>query len=214
MDVRICFFGDSLVNGTGDPDCRGWVGRVCAAARQEGLDITCYNLGIRRDTSADILGRWRREADMRLPAGMAHRLVFSFGANDYIFENGCRRVQPGDSVSNAHAILAAAVAYVPTLMISPAPLSETAVNNRIQALVPALGAVCQDLGVPFLDVFGPLASSSTWMQEITQGDGAHPGRRAYEELAALVARSPGWRAWLGSIPIAEQRRATGRASPD
>jgi acyl-CoA thioesterase I len=199
MDVRICFFGDSLVNGTGDPDCRGWVGRVCAAVRQEGLDVTCYNLGIRRDTSADVLGRWRREADARLPAGIARCLVFSFGANDCIFENGCRRVQPAHSVSNAHAILAAAVAYAPTVMIGPAPLSETAVNDRIQELVPAFAAVCHELGAPFLDVFGRLKSSSAWMQEVTQGDGAHPGRRGYESLATLVKEWPAWHAWLESI---------------
>ncbi|HZC55143.1 MAG TPA: hypothetical protein VE396_03730 [Xanthobacteraceae bacterium] len=30
--IRICFFGDSMVNGTGDDACLGWVGRICAAA--------------------------------------------------------------------------------------------------------------------------------------------------------------------------------------
>jgi acyl-CoA thioesterase I len=193
MDVRICFFGDSLINGTGDPDCLGWVGRVCAAARQKGTDVTCYNLGIRRDTSADILRRWRREADIRLPAEIARRLVFSFGANDCIFESSSRRVQLHQTVSNAKAILAAAVAFAPTVMIGPAPISEAGVNDRIQELVPALGATCDELGVPFLDVFNQLKSSATWMQEVTQGDGAHPGRQGYEELALLIDR---WRAWL------------------
>jgi acyl-CoA thioesterase I len=196
MDTRIYFFGDSLVNGTGDPDCLGWVGRICAAARQKGLDITCYNLGIRRDTSADILGRWRREADLRLPAGMACRLVFSFGTNDCVFENGSRRVPPAQTVTNAHATLVAAVAYAPTLMIGPAPIFEPAVNDRIQALVPELAAVCDAIGVPFLDVFGPLASSSTWMLEVAQGDGAHPGCQGYQELASLVNDWPRWHAWL------------------
>jgi lysophospholipase L1-like esterase len=202
MDTRICFFGDSLVNGTGDPDCLGWVGSICAAARQMGLDLTCYNLGIRRDTSADILARWRREADARLPAETARRLVFSFGANDCIFEDGLRRVQPTQTVANARAMLAAAVAYAPTVMIGPAPTSETAVNDRIQALVPALGAVCHELRVPFLDVFGPLMSSSAWMREVAHGDGAHPGRGGYEELAALVEGWATWRAWLESSSVA------------
>ena len=42
--MRICFFGDSFVNGTGDDDCRGWPGRLCAEARQRGCDVTLYNL--------------------------------------------------------------------------------------------------------------------------------------------------------------------------
>jgi acyl-CoA thioesterase I len=196
MDTRICFFGDSLVNGTGDPDCLGWVGRICAAARQKGLDVTCYNLGIRRDTSAGILGRWRRESDARLPAKTARRLVFSFGANDCIFEDGLPRVQPAQTVANARAMLAAAVAYAPTVMIGPAPISEPAVNDRIQALVPALGAACREREVPFLDVFGPLKSSSAWLREVAQGDGAHPGRQGYAELASLVTEWPAWWAWL------------------
>ncbi|MGA7119410.1 MAG: GDSL-type esterase/lipase family protein [Polyangiaceae bacterium] len=80
--VRICFFGDSFVNGTGDDDGLGWVGRVVARARQGGRDVTAYNLGIRRDTSADVAARWMREARPRLPHEHDGRLVFSFGAND------------------------------------------------------------------------------------------------------------------------------------
>ena len=60
--MRICFIGDSFVNGTGDDDCLGWTGRICSAARRRGRDITLYNLGIRRDTTADIAARWEREA--------------------------------------------------------------------------------------------------------------------------------------------------------
>jgi acyl-CoA thioesterase I len=196
MPVRICFFGDSIVNGTGDPDCLGWVGRVCAAARQQGVDVTSYNLGVRRDTSTDILRRWRQEADTRLPSWNSRRLVFSFGVNDCISENGGCRVQLFHTVSNAQAILAAAVAYAPTVMIGPAPISETDVNNRVRELIPALSAACHEHGVPFLDVFDRLKSSSAWMREVAQGDGAHPGQQGYEELASLVNGWPDWRAWL------------------
>jgi lysophospholipase L1-like esterase len=196
MHMRICFFGDSIVNGTGDPDCLGWVGRVCAAARQSGIDITSYNLGIRRDTSADILGRWRREADPRLPAEHPRRLVFSFGVNDRIPENGACRVPGEQTISNARAILADAAAYAPTLMIGPAPIAEADVNERVRKIILDLRAACHELGIPFLDVFDLLEASSTWMREIAQGDGAHPGRGGYEVLAALVRDWPDWRAWL------------------
>jgi acyl-CoA thioesterase-1 len=82
MSIRICFFGDSIVNGTGDDACLGWVGRVCSAARRDGIDLTCCNLGIRRDTSADVLIRWHAEARARLPDEYDGGLVFSFGGND------------------------------------------------------------------------------------------------------------------------------------
>lgn len=80
--MRICFIGDSFVNGTGDPDYLGWTGRICIAARNLGYDITYYNLGIRGDTSADIKARWLREISCRLKAEYDSRIVFSFGIND------------------------------------------------------------------------------------------------------------------------------------
>src|SRR5579864_3855917 len=103
MSMRVCFFGDSFVNGTGDDEGLGWVGRVVASARQAGLDLTAYNLGIRRDTSADVAARWLYEARLRLPAEHEGRLVFSFGANDCasVDVDGRPRVACGDSLSNA-----------------------------------------------------------------------------------------------------------------
>jgi hypothetical protein len=51
QEVRICFVGESFVNGTGDPECLGWTGRICVGANKKGYDITYYNLGVRRETS-------------------------------------------------------------------------------------------------------------------------------------------------------------------
>ncbi|MDY6901411.1 MAG: lipase, partial [Cyanobacteriota bacterium] len=27
-EMRICFVGESFINGTGDPECLGWAGRI------------------------------------------------------------------------------------------------------------------------------------------------------------------------------------------
>ncbi len=64
--IRACAVGDSFVAGAGDPECLGWIGRLMAEARAEGRDITLYNLGIRRDTSADVAVRWQTETARRL----------------------------------------------------------------------------------------------------------------------------------------------------
>ena len=64
-DIRICFIGDSLVNGTGDRQALGWSGRVCAAANRAGFIVTHYNLGIRGNTTQDILSRWKTEFELR-----------------------------------------------------------------------------------------------------------------------------------------------------
>jgi lysophospholipase L1-like esterase len=65
-DIRICFVGDSYVQGTGDDECLGWAGRLCASARRAGHNITYYNLGVRRETSTDITRRWLAECEPRL----------------------------------------------------------------------------------------------------------------------------------------------------
>ena len=43
-DIRVCFLGDSFILGTGDVDGLGWAGRVHAAERGRGIDLTSYNL--------------------------------------------------------------------------------------------------------------------------------------------------------------------------
>ena len=117
--MRICFFGDSFVNGTGDDDCWGWPSRLCAEARQRGCDVTFYNLGIRRDTSGDVARRWEHEASARLLPEHDGRLVFSFGVNDCVHEQGLPRVSEKASVANTRTILARARARWPTLVVGP-----------------------------------------------------------------------------------------------
>lgn len=190
--MRICFIGDSFVNGTNDPDCLGWTGRVCALARRRGHDLTLYNLGIRRDTSQNIAGRWRAESAARLPPEAPGLLVFSFGVNDCCDDDGCRRVTPAATLDTARRLLAEASARHPVLMVGPPPIADDAVNSRIAGLSPALGAACADLGVPFLEIFPALSANPVWRAETAADDGAHPRAAGYAALAELVAAWPEW----------------------
>ncbi|HYE50589.1 MAG TPA: GDSL-type esterase/lipase family protein [Azospirillaceae bacterium] len=195
--MHICFFGDSFVNGTGDDECLGWTGRLCAAARRAGRDVTLYNLGVRGQTSADILARWEREAAARLPDGIDGRLVFSFGANDCTpGGDGGVKVAQARTLANAEAMLAAA-ARRPTLVVGPLPIGDDPESDaRIAALVPGMAALCRRLGVPFLDVFGAMAADEAWTREAAAGDGTHPNAGGYAALARLVGGWEAWRAWV------------------
>ncbi|HUJ99577.1 MAG TPA: GDSL-type esterase/lipase family protein [Stellaceae bacterium] len=194
--MRICFFGDSYVNGTGDPTGLGWVGRVSASARRRGHDLTTYNLGIRRDTSADIAARWQEEAARRLPTEFDCRLVFSFGVNDCTDENDAPRIAAERSLAHARAILGAAQARWPVLMLGPPPLPLGGAETRIPALSRALQALSAELGIPFLNLETPLSAMALWRIELAAGDGAHPGAAGYALIADLVEGWPAWRAWL------------------
>lgn len=200
-DIRICFVGDSLVNGAGDPECLGWTGRACADARRKGYDVTYYNLGVRGQTSEDIAARWRAEATQRLLLRYREiqpRVVFSFGVNDTGVIEGERRVALEDSIANTSRILREARGLFPLLMVGPPPIADTGRHGDIQMLSDELKSICESLSVPFLDVFGELIRSRTWMNEVSAVDGAHPSAAGYAVLAQLVLNWSAWDAWLDS----------------
>lgn len=190
-DIRICFLGDSFVNGTGDDTALGWVGRVCADARAGGADLTCYNLGIRRQTSSDVLARWRAECAPRLPAACDRRLVISFGVNDTTWENGAPRVAPAQACANLRHLLVETAA-LPRVMVGPPPIDDDGQNVRIAALATEFARICADGGVPWVDLFAPLVADPEYRAEVAGNDGAHPRGHGYARMAALVLASPSW----------------------
>jgi lysophospholipase L1-like esterase len=196
-DVRICVVGDSFVAGVGDPDHLGWVGRVAARVHRAGLPLSVYNLGVRRQTSRDLLARWQFECEQRLPAGAEGRVAFSFGVNDTTEESGRPRVTPDDSTANLTRILAGALAagWQP-LMIGPLPVDDPQHNLRSAALGQNFRKICADLGVGYVDVFEQLLTHDVWRSEIRTGDGAHPGAGGYQALADLI--EPHWLSWLAA----------------
>ncbi len=195
-DLRICFVGDSFVAGTGDETALGWVGRVTAAAWHRGMALTAYNLGVRRDTSADLRRRAESEVLARLlGAGTAQAVVFSFGANDCTLEDDMPRVPPEVTEENAADLLGWSSARWPVLMVGPPPLAHDAAHDaRAAALSAGLAAVCEGLDVPFLPVHAPLSAGNAWRHGAARGDGVHPDGAGYAALAALVEAWPHWRA--------------------
>jgi acyl-CoA thioesterase I len=106
------------------------------------------------------------------------------------------RVAPGRALTNAEAILTAAVAWRPTLMVGPLPISDIAVDRRIRHLSDDLAFLCARLRVPYLDVFDLVAASDIWAREILAGDGVHPNEGGYAMIGDAVENWAGWRAWI------------------
>ena len=191
-DVRICFIGDSLLQGTGDPACLGWPGRLLQHLNRDGFVATGYNLGIRRETSEDIKQRWQTEAERRLPDHSDNYLVFAFGVNDTSLVNGNPRVSQASSVNNLQQILGESAVCYPTLMVGPTPVGDAAQSDRIAELDRAFEAAASEFAVPYLSVFDALTLSGVWTNEIRAGDGSHPGEGGYQLLSKLIANSPAW----------------------
>ena len=198
-DLRICFVGDSFVAGVGDPRCLGWAGRLAARTFADGQPLTGYNLGVRRQTSSDILARWQYECAQRLQGGTDLRVVLSFGVNDTTHEDGRPRVAPDVSSANLSQMLGqAADRGWPVLVVAPPPVDDAEQNSRTALLDERFARICLDVSVPYVPVHQPLRDSAVWMHEVRTGDGAHPGAGGYDEIAALIA--PHWRDWLSAWP--------------
>ncbi len=190
-DIRICFVGDSFVNGTGDETALGWAGRLCASAHACNFPVTYYNLGIRRNTSKDILGRWETECSLRLPETCDGRVVFSCGVNDTVIENGAVRVPPEESCANVREILRSVTKYK-VLMIGPPPVGDDSQNERIMALSQLYAAEAKILGVQYIDLFLPLASDVAYKREVLGNDGSHPRSSGYTKMANIISSSSSW----------------------
>jgi len=187
--------GDSLVAGVGDGQHLGWAGRLAVRASAAGRPLTYYNLGVRRQTSADIAARWEAECVQRLPADTDARVVFSFGVNDTAIEDGRIRVSERDSVANLIAMLErAAERGWAALVVAPPPNVDDEHNARTEALDAQFTEVCAAQDIPYVRVHQPLRQNATWMRACGEADGYHPGAAGYEEFAALIV--PHWLLWL------------------
>ncbi len=191
-DVRLVVVGDSFAAGVGDPKALGWVGRVVARSQSPDLSLTAYNLGVRDDSSADVLERWREECGRRFTAGTEHRLVLNMGHGD---------VAQGLSTARSRLNLAnvlddAAAASIPTLVVGPAPMLDPTFDERLRVVADAQADVCSRRSVPFVDCFEPLAKHEQWQSDLESGDGVHPGQAGYGLIAWLVLHQ-GWPDWLG-----------------
>jgi lysophospholipase L1-like esterase len=198
--MRICFIGDSFVNGTGDDDALGWPGRVVSFARGNRLDATYYNLGVRRDTSADIACRWRVEVARRFAFDSKKRLAFSFGTNDCAADSdGNSRLTRAQTLDNAKRILQEAAIIAPTIMLGPGPvLDDELIDRRVRNISHDLHVLCDDIGIPFLETFAFIVECSAWRRDASQGDGTHPNREGYSALAKFIWDWPDFRRWIST----------------
>ncbi len=197
VDRRVLVFGDSIVAGVGDPDGRGWVGRVVTESWAAGLAFTAYPLGVRRQTSVQVARRWLEEARPRLADDADCRVVFAAGINDTTIEDGAERVAADVSAATLGRMLDEAAALaLRAFVVGPAPVCDAAQTVRIGRLSERFGAVCAARGVPYTDVLEPLRTSGIWLAEAAAGDGAHPAAGGYEALASLIVVG-GWLEWLG-----------------
>ncbi|QGN57938.1 GDSL-type esterase/lipase family protein [Nostocoides sp. HKS02] len=195
-DVGLVFIGASLVAGLGDPKGQGWVSRVVGRTQHPDLELTAYNLGVRGDTSADVLSRWRTECPPRWAGRAEKRLVLSIGTGDAIKGVTLARHR----LNLANILDDAASAGIGTFVVSPPPSDDEELNGMLDILVEAQADVCSRRSVPFVDCFRPLLGHDQWQSDLAASRVQHhPGQAGYGLIAWLVLHN-GWYDWLQISP--------------
>jgi len=173
--VRLFAFGDSLTAGYGLPQGDGFVPRLEAALRKEGLDVDVINAGVSGDTTASGLAR----LDWVLASvdGGADAVIVELGAND-----GLRGFDPKTTEANLDAILTRLrrhdVAVLLAGMWAPPNLGRE-YADAFNTLYPNLA---EKHGVAFYPFFLDGVAAQA---ELNQGDGIHPNAAG---VAVIVER--------------------------
>ena len=174
--MRICFIGDELVAGVGDPRGLGWVGRVNAHSTFD-LPATFLTLAVPSETTKQMAARWEAEVLPRLAEGEPHGLVIGVGPGD---------VAAGISTARSRLNLAnitdrATALGIPSFVVGPPPLAGVD-SGSLKALSSSCSEVCARRGIPFVDCYTPLVAHDQW----------------FEDMAASLARrlSASSRSWI------------------
>jgi acyl-CoA thioesterase-1 len=192
QDIRICFFGDSYTAGIGDKTSLGWVGRISKELMHSENEITCYNLGIRKNTCQDIEKRWKNEALIRLPQHTKNYIVFAFGTNDTNLDNGKQRVSFEEISISTNKILSESKSYGKALLIGSPPMIDNNHNQRIFQLDKIMEEISNKNNVEFISLFKAIENSSEWINEIKNSDGYHPNYKGYEILYNIIKQTTFW----------------------
>ena len=190
-DIALVFIGDAYVAGYGDPKGLGWVSRVVGRTAHADVDITAYQLGVRDETSADVLARWRIECPPRWKGHSEKRLVVAVGHHDAVSGMSTARVR----LNLANILDDAAASGVAAFAVGPTPTLDADLNARLEIVVEAQADVCARRGVPYVDCYRPLISHEQWHSDLGATGGVYPGQAGYGLIAWLVLHG-GWDQWL------------------
>lgn len=190
-DIGLCFVGDGFVAGYGDPKALGWVSRVVGRSPVQDADLTAYNLGVRGETSADAMSRWRTECAPRWEGRSERRLVVAAGAGDIAAGITTARSR----LNLANILDEATTTGISTFVVGPTPTLDAEENDKLAVLADAQADVCSRRSIPYVDCFHPLRHHEQWQSDLAAGDGVHPGQAGYGLIAWLVLHA-GWHDWL------------------
>lgn len=195
-DLRICFLGDSLTLGACDSACLGWPGRLSQMTMGWGVAVTCYNLGIRRETTTGLAERIADEVTHRFDGDFEKRIVISEGFNDTNTGEGRQRVETEQSIRNMAEVLAWSHTVAKTLLIGLTADADPLRDQRNSELSAAFATIAEGIGIDYIALQDFTRSDPCWLSQAAANDGVHPLDEAYGAVAGHIFADPLWRTFI------------------
>lgn len=198
MAYTLTVFGDSITFGKGDTLEQGWCGRLKKYFENKGVNYRLYNLGISGDTTEDILERFDVEAKARVKfkhEGDRHIIIFSIGINDAVLltEENVPKIEINVFKNNIQTLIDKSKSYTKEVaFIGLTPVDEnlrinrkgeSLINKRIEEFNNMIKEICQENGLPFLDIFQELSKLD---YKKLLSDGLHPNPEGHQKMYELI----------------------------
>ncbi len=186
--MEIGIWGDSITYGESDDEALGWVGRLRRSFSVD-EDVQVYNRGICGNTSADVLKRFKIEADSLEPT----IIVFAVGINDskHPLGESTNKVSLEQYQQNMRSLVTQALGYTKNVFIVGATQVDEEViaqrkdssrffNTEIEKYNAVLKQLAAENNLVYIDVFGAMDIKSDLH------DGLHPNAGGYEKLSQKI----------------------------
>lgn len=208
MFIHLIIFGDSVVLGSWDQKCGGWVNRLKTHLHGNDFRIktnddfivySTYNLGIGGNTTSDLIERFDNEIKQRVAENFKRSqhdiVIIVVGANDcsYRRSEDNIRVKPDDFKKNLNSLLNKAHKYTKKVLFigitkvdesksSPIFWNKTThyINKNIQQYNKILKNFCKNNNTLFIDMFDILDVKEDLL------DGLHPNSQGHQKMFERV----------------------------
>ncbi|WP_169082579.1 SGNH/GDSL hydrolase family protein [Paenibacillus sp. PL91] len=209
-ELKIVALGDSLTRGTGDIEGKGYVGYVSDQLKQDGMEISLINLGIKGLVSSQ-LAEQMKETEIKRQIGQADVIMMTIGGND-LFLGGqtlsdlseasikgleeaylinLKTIISGIRALNKEAAIYLLGLYNPFSELQNGELMSSVVRDWNAKTAETLAQFSQAVFIPTYDLFQQNTSSYLFT------DHFHPNEKGYrlmaERAAALIAGAGGQR---------------------
>ena len=200
--MRILVFGDSIVRGSFDTECGGWVNRLSAIYNQKSIDedkyCNTFNLGISGETATELLGRMLTETSLRLVGNKGETvIIIQSGINDskYFIEEDQNLTYLGDfkqfykdiikeAQKHTEHVFCVGLTRVDESKTNPIPPSNRIAfrNKDIEDYETVVKGVAREFEATYVDVSDAVLSTSLCP------DGIHPNSEGHQLIFERIKK--------------------------